>query len=241
MLAGTAACTSMPMATGSGQGTRPAVDVFRASGEALVQGLKGLLRGSDGAGAIDVQTAITMEIARMPALQVADRRRFQDEADLLDELIAEADRPAPVDSAVLAYLANLSNGQSASASYLSESEERTVLALCGPAHEVMRSLGTASQTKVERLLRQSCFTWLVGDLEKSNALFYLATARGGIPLDGADNGFEAFLHRFEGATGTSLLAHRNRLQGGDGKAVDGVARRGGTPDPHLLSTSSSAP
>lgn len=212
--------------------------VFGTSGQYLVDSLKRLLRGAAGEDALDLQTAITLETARIPPRQVADRRHFQAEAETLDKLLSRKGAQAPTDSAVLAYLGNLANGQSASASFLSESEEKTVLELCGPTHELLAHIDSDTESSAEQLLRQSCFTWLVGDSEKSNALFYLARAGNNGLATGADNGFEAFLRRYEARTGSSLLAHRGRLQDNPSPGQTDLQRGySGTSAPRLLSSS----
>ncbi len=214
-------CNSPYLDTKPGRGTDSLGDIFLSRGETAIAALKDILRHAPPDDTLDVQTAITLETARLPAGSVSDRRSFQREADQLERLIAGQGRDTPTDSAVLAYLANLANGQSASASYLSQAEEEAVLKLCGPAHEVMAHAYDEEESPAHRLLRQSCFTWLIGDSEKSFALYYRAVvSTPSDPVAGEANGFETFLTRLEDETGIDLLAHRQRL--------------GSTPEPELM-------
>ncbi|MDZ7751172.1 MAG: hypothetical protein U5S82_05805 [Gammaproteobacteria bacterium] len=237
-------CNSPYLDTKSNRDADSLARIFLTRGETAIAALKDMLRNVPPGDTLDVQTAITLETARLPAGQVSDRRTFQQEADRLEQLIARGDRDTPTDSAVLAYLANLANGQSASASYLSQAEEEAVLKLCGPAHEVLAHAYEEHESPAQRLLRQSCFTWLIGDSEKSFALYYRASSANPSGRGTAgSNGFETFLTRLEAETGIDLLAHRQRLGAGPGLDLVG-AGYGDTPGTtrvRQLSTSLGAP
>lgn len=210
--AASSGCNSPYLDTKPGRDAGSLADIFLSRGETAIAALKDMLRHAPPGDTLDVQTAITLETARLPAGNVSDRRSFQREADQLERLISGQGRDTPTDSAVLAYLANLANGQSASASYLSQAEEEAVLKLCGPTHEVLAHAYDVHESPAQRLLRQSCFTWLIGDSKKSFALYYQAAVSN--PPETATagaNGFETFLTRLEAETGIDILAHRRRL------------------------------
>lgn len=236
-------CNSPYLDTKATRGTDSLARIFLSRGETAIAALKDMLHNAPPEDTLDVQTAITLETARLPAAEVSDRRSFQHEADRLEQLIAREGRDSPTDSAVLAYLANLANGQSASASYLSQAEEEAVLKLCGPAHEVMAHAYEERESPAQRLLRQSCFTWLIGDSEKSFALYYRASAADPSARGAAgSNGFETFLTRLEAETGIDLLAHRQRLGASPQPGLMGAGGdTPGTTGVRELSTSLGAP
>lgn len=184
--------------------------------EQRVRGLKRAMHSAAAPLAVDLQTAITLEMLRRVPTRVADRRSFHEAADHLNHLLAaRGNRPLTLDSAVLTYLADLANGRGGRHTRLDQAISEQVVALCGPDYALLgpdaRLLG---ETTENRLLRQSCFAWLLGDGAKARGLFYQAKGVTTERVVGtATNPFDLFLQRFKARTGYSLLDHRLRLVG----------------------------
>lgn len=193
-------------------------EAFATTGQELVDRLKGLLGRTDAESTVDIQTAITLEIARQAPTRIADRIRFHAEAERLDNLLGtRAAEEIPLDSAVIAYLADLANGRGIGQNHVSEATANEVLSLCGPSYALLGpDARVFDEAEEDRLLRQSCFSWLLGDAAKARGLLYQAKSYSRSPaVRGAGNPFDLFLWRFKVRTGHDLMAHRVRLAGPD--------------------------
>lgn len=188
----------------------------RDAPEARVRELRRHLPGASPSAAVDIQTAIVMELARQVPTRVADRRVFHVEAERLARLLANRPRhQIPVDSAILTYLAELADGRGGADNDLSSTMRDRVLALCGPGYALLGpDARVFDESADDRLLRQSCFAWLLGDGAKARGLFYQAKATAdSAELGSAGKPFDLFLWRFKQQTGHDLLDHRTRLVG----------------------------
>lgn len=220
-LAGCAANSLRPLSfTPSASDIRTAL---QDTGAVLIRALRSLKTTAPEKSKLDYQTAITLEALRLPTRHVAERGLFYKEAATLDEMLSRLPHErVPKDVAVLSLLAGLAGGKAARSPYLSPEDEQEVLNLCGPSHLTLaREIG-ADEYDPARMLRQSCFTWLLGDAPKSRALFYHArasavetTGTANVQI-GADTPFDEFIDRLYDRTGVNLLSYRQRLQGLEG-------------------------
>ncbi len=172
-------------------------------------GLPGLDSGRSQA-AVDAQTTATLEALQKVPEHVVDRQEFQRSAGRLTKLLDKLPSgQAPRDSGVLVYLARLAQGDLGDARHLSTSDETHVLRLCGPSHIALsRPHLRADRNSREEMLRQSCFTWLVGDGPKSRALYLRAKTEGAgnEPVVVAATPLDAFFQRLHTLAGIDLAA-----------------------------------
>lgn len=171
----------------------------------------------DGLAMVDARTRAALNALRKSPAHVIDRQEFHRSADGLAKLLAKLpDNRAPRDSAVLVYLARLARGDIDGADYLSLADAEQVLRLCGPSHLALRRAALrVTGDRRDEMLRQSCFTWLVGDAAKSRALFLRARTEGvgqGPAL--GETPLDAFFLRLQASSGIDLAARENA--GGQG-------------------------
>ncbi len=110
---------------------------------------------------LQYQTAKTLDTIRQPADEVIDRQQFHQQVTKLETLIQQENlQQIPKATAVLIYLAHLSNGNNQiNPNWLSPEEQQQITQLCGPS-----LMNLQQQDFTDKILRKSCFFWVIGDL-----------------------------------------------------------------------------